>query len=192
MKDSKNTKNQILPKGFTVIEVLISVTVGVIILIIVYISFITGQKLYHQGVLNSELSQNGRIALDRMSREIRQTGQIITILSPTPPEPPQTEITFEDGHTDTIQYVQYYLSGTDLRRKQDHYYFTSDPNTWVDYSAVDGMGQPATYQEDSNQIVAQNISSLNFYGEKTISIDMTLEKESKQIQFRTKASGRNL
>jgi len=178
--------------GFTLIEVLISVTVGVMILIIVYASFIAGQKLYHRGILNAELSQNGRIALDRMSRELRQTGQLTTVLSPTPLDPPQTEIAFEDGHIDTIQYIRYYLSGTDLKRDQGHYYFPSDPSSWVYYNAVDGGGNPAQYTIDSQQTIAQNISYINFYGEKTISIDLTLEKESRQIQFRTKNTGRNL
>lgn len=179
-------------EGFSLIEVLVSVAVGVVILFIVYTSFITGQRVYRQGVLNSELSQNGRISLDRISREIRQTEQVVTVLSPDPPDPATTEITFEDGHTDTIQYIHYYLSGTDLRREQGHYYFASDPNAWVDYNAKDGDGNPALYIMDADQVVAQNISRINFYGENNIGIELSVEKDGKRIDFRTKNTGRNL
>ena len=179
-------------KGFTIIELLISSAVGILVLVIVYVSFVTGQKLYRQGILNAELSQNGRIALDRMSREIRQTEQVVTALEPTPPDPPQTEIEFEDGHIDTVLYIRYYLSGNELKREQGHYYFPSDPETWVDYSAKDGYGTPATYALGLDQVVAQNISFINFYGERVIEIDLTVGKDGKQIQFRTKNLGRNL
>jgi len=163
-----------------------------VILILVYGSFITGQKLQRQGSINAELSQNGRIALDRISRELRQTGQLATVLSPTPPDPAQNQIIFEDGHTDTIQYINYYQTGTDLKREQGHYYFAGDPSSWVDYSAKDGGGNPALYAQDSNQTIAQNISSLNFYGEKNITIDLTVKKNDKEIRFRTQNLGRNL
>ncbi len=178
--------------GLTMIEILISATVGALILIIVYSSFIAGQRMHRRGVLNSELSQNGRIALDRISREIRQTDQIATILIEEPPEPPQTEIMFEDGHTESIQYITYYTYNTDLMREQGHYYFSSNPDDWVDYDAEDNEGNPAIYITDTDQIVAQNISYINFYGERIISIDLTAEKKSKQIEFRTKNLGRNL
>lgn len=186
-----NRKKNIL-KGFTIIEVLVASTVGILILIITYTSFVTGQKLYRRSVLNSELSQNGRIALDRMGREIRQTNQLVTVLSETAPDPAQSEIKFEDGHTDTIQYIRYYLLGNEIKREQSHYYFASDPNSWVDYSAVDGEGQPANFTIDVDQSIAQNISVLNFYGAKDINIDLTVSRDGKQIQFRTKDFARNL
>lgn len=179
-------------RGFTIIELLISSAVGTLVLVIAYVSFVTGQKLYRRGILNAELSQNGRIALDRTSREIRQTGQVVTVLSPTPPTPAQNEIKFEDGHTDTIQYIRYYLSGSELKREQGHYYFPSEPSAWVDYDAKDGYGAPANYMTDLDQVVAQNITFINFYGEKVIGIDLTVERDGKDIQFRTKNLGRNL
>jgi len=185
----KNLKN----KGFTLVEVLIGSALGILIITVVYSSFIFGQNVYKGGVLNAELAQNGRIALDRIGREIRQTGQLTTILQPTPPGPPQTETMFEDGHTDTVQYIRYYLSGTDLKREQRHYYFPSDPNQWVDWNAKDNNGQSANYTIDDDQVIAQNLSQINFYGENNlISIDITVSKDGKQIQFRTENFERNL
>jgi len=178
--------------GFTLMEALTGAILGGIVLMIIYSSFVTGQKLTQRGALNAELSQNGRISLDRISREIRQTDQVTTTLSEDPPDPSQAEIIFEDGHTDIIQYIRYYLSGTDLRKEIKHYYFPSDPGTWVDYNAKDGYGQPANSNIDSDQIVAQFVSHLNFYGEKTIGIDLSIEKDGRKIDFRTKNLGRNL
>lgn len=196
MKNLLNKKNNLQLNnknaGFTLMEALTGALLGAIILIIIYTSFTTGQKLNKQGLLNSEVAQNGRIAMDRISRELRQTGQLVTILSENPPDPAQTEIMFEDGHTDTIQYIRYYLSGTDLRKEIRHYYFPAEPETWVNDSARDGYGQPASSAVDSDQIISQFVASLNFYGEKTISIDLSIEKSGKRIDFQTKNLGRNL
>lgn len=184
-------KNKFL-SGFTLIEILVSMGIGVMIIIIVYVSFITGQRVYKKGVLNAELSQNGRIAMDRIGREIRQTGLIVTPLSPTPLDPPQNEVLFEDGHTSDIQYIRYYIYGTDLKRELRHYYLASDPNTWVYHSSTDSLGNPATYTIDSDQIIVQNISFLNFYGENPINMELTVEKEGKKIQYKTKNYARNI
>jgi len=178
--------------GITIIEVMISASLGVMILTIVYVSFVTGQKVHRKGALNAELSQNGRIALDRISREMRQAEQIITTLQPIEPDPPQTDIKFKDGHISTVQYIRYYLSGQDIKREQGHYFFSTDPDSWVYHDAVDGGGQPATYTVDSDQIIAQNISTLNFYGEKNIYIELTVEKDNQKIELRTENFGRNL
>ncbi len=202
----KNTERKFNPKaltgfiqhfsknaGFTLIEVLIGSGLGILIIVVVYSSFIFGQNVYKRGVLNAELAQNGRIALDRIGREVRQTDQLTTTLDSIVPDPPQTEIMFEDGHTDIIQYIRYYLSGTDLKREQRHYYFPSDPSQWVDWNAKDNNGQSANYIIDDDQVIAQNISLINFYGEgNLIKIDLTASQNGKDIQFRTENFERNL
>lgn len=180
-------------KGFTIIEVIVSVSVGAIILMIVYLSFIAGRTIHQKGILNAELAQNGRIALDRFSRDLRQTGEITTILSETKPEPANTEIQFEDGHTDIVQYITYRLDGAELEREVGHYYFETDPLTWVNSTATDAGGNPALYVIDIEQTISQYISSFNVYGESpVINTELTVSKNGNSIEFITQNTGRNL
>jgi len=151
-------------KGFTIIEVIVSVSVGAIILTIVYLSFIAGRTIHQKGILNAELAQNGRIALDRLSRDLRQTGEITTILSETKPEPANTEVQFEDGHTDIVQYITYRLDGNELEREVGHYYFETDPLTWVNSTATDAGGNPALYVVDIEQTISANSESVHNRG----------------------------
>ena len=52
-----------------------------------------------------------------MAREIRQANDIVTVLPVDDSDPDLVthELQFEDGHnTNQIQYIRYYLNGTDL------------------------------------------------------------------------------
>ncbi len=179
-------------KGFTIIEVITSASIGAIVLAVVYLSFLAGQQIHQRGVMNAELAQNGRIALDRITRELRQTGEITTALEENEPITPQTEIQFEDGHNEEIQYITYYLDGTELKREIGHYYFPSDPNTWVYATSTDSFGNLANYEIDDEQTVSQFITKLTFYGISTININLTVSKNDRSINLKTQVLGRNL
>jgi len=71
-------------KGFTLIEVLISMAVGLIVLSSVIGTFVLQRKTYDVQEQVSEMLQNARAAIDLMSREIRMAGyQVVGTAIPT-------------------------------------------------------------------------------------------------------------
>ncbi len=96
--------------GFSLTESVVSVAVLVLIFTVIYSVYLFNQKAYQEGETMAELTQNGRVILERIARELRQAEAIVTVL-------PQTdqgagnpvEIEFQDGHipfisvTSTVQ-----------------------------------------------------------------------------------------
>ena len=61
-------------KGFTLIEILISSTIFVIVLLGLYVVYETNQSTYMRGEGRADLQQNARVALDQMTRELLMAG----------------------------------------------------------------------------------------------------------------------
>lgn len=181
--------------AFTLIEILIAMTIGSVILLALYGIYAVSSKSYLRSTDQSELTQNARIALERISRDLRQAEEIATSLPPTntdPLNPPATQILFQDGHNTTqIRYINYYLSGADLYRRVLHYSFSSDPSLWVKYNATDQYDNPPNEIIDENLVKADKISSLQFYGENTIHIDLIASNENNNFPFTTTIFARN-
>ncbi len=93
-------RNQTL-KSFTLVEVLVTISLFLIIVVIIYSVQAFSQKVYQRGEVATEIIQNGRVILERISRELRQAKYIVTLLpeiSDDPEFPPPAEILFQDGH----------------------------------------------------------------------------------------------
>lgn len=88
-------------KGFTLIEVLISISIFAIVMIIVINAIILGNNAYLNGEKMMTIMQNGRVVLDAVSREIRQSRKIVTLL-PENEQDALSEIIFQDGHLKII------------------------------------------------------------------------------------------
>lgn len=84
-------------KGFTLTESLVVVFIFILILGAVYSAYVLNQQAYRQGETAAELNQNGRVILERMTREIRQAREMVTVL-PEERIGPSQEILFQDGH----------------------------------------------------------------------------------------------
>lgn len=189
------TKHQ----SFTLIEMLTVVFLSMVIIVAGYSLYVMSYKSYQRNSASAELTQNARIALERLSRDVRQA---IEILNNLPEDPsagtPPSEIKFQDGHNfwppanGKIQYITYYLSGTDLYRKMSHYAFPTNPDDWVLWSTLDDSGQPATEYTDSDQIKAQNISSLQFWGKNIITVHLEVSNDTSTYTFETKSLARNI
>jgi prepilin-type N-terminal cleavage/methylation domain-containing protein len=74
-------------KGFTLIEILISVSIFALILIGIYNLFDTSRATYVSGQRRVDVQQNARAALDEIVREIRMTGYFPENFT-TPPASP--------------------------------------------------------------------------------------------------------
>ncbi len=191
------TKNIKRKKAFTLIEILMAVFLGSIIITAAYSVYLISYKSYKKNSANAELTQNARIALERISRDIRQAMDIVTDLPEDPSEgAPSQELKFQDGHdytsTGQIQYVTYSLSGTDLYRKVSHYYFPAYPDEWVFWSTTDEDENPPEESTGPDQIKAQNISSLQFWGDQTITMRIEVSDDESTFTFETKTLGRNI
>lgn len=180
-------------KGFTLTELLISVVIGLLIMLIVSAIFVLNQRVVRKSNTKAELTQNARITLDLMAREIRQANEIVTILPVDDFDPNLIahELQFEDGHqTNFIQYIKYYLSGTNLKRQIIVYYFDTDPSTYVHWDDIDPfppLGQ--TTLED--RIIGENFSSLDIFGQGSINIELIMTKNKERVDIKTIINPRN-
>ena len=190
MKNKINLKKQ---RGFTLTELLVAVIIGLLITVMVSSIFLLNQKVIRKNNTKSELTQNARITIDLMSREIRQAKEIVTVLPINDSSPPlPSELQFEDGHTTThIQYIKYQLSGTELHRKIIVYYFDSDLNTYVDWNDIDAFGLP-NEEILEDRIIGENFAGISFYGNGNININLDLQNNNEQIEMSTTINPRNI
>jgi len=183
--------------GFTLTELLVTVAIFLLITGAVYSGFSLSQKAYRESELAAEISQNGRVVLERITREIRQAKEIATELSEEEPieaVSPADGIIFEDGHgTTTYYYIHYYKEDSSLNREVLGYYFSDNPGIYVPWNAVPPESQTLEVEIlETSKTVGEYITGIKFWGIKVINVSLFLEKKQKMIELSTKIFGRNL
>jgi prepilin-type N-terminal cleavage/methylation domain-containing protein len=183
-------------RGFTLLEILVSISLFAFALILVNSMYSVSQKSYNKGANKGEIIQNSRVSLDRIGRELRQSVNIVTVLPETgddPLNPPADEIFFQDGHDiSQISYLRYYLDGADLRRSLIVYYFPSEPNIYVTYNSVDQYGNPPEESIVEDRIVGEYFSKLEFWASNNlVYISLGLEKNQDTFSVDTSVFVRN-
>ncbi|MBZ9578096.1 prepilin-type N-terminal cleavage/methylation domain-containing protein [Patescibacteria group bacterium] len=178
--------------GFTLTEMLVAITIFILVVVAVYSAYTLSQRGYLSGEEVAEITQNGRVILERMSREIRQAKEIITELSDDGSEI-SSIIEFEDGHITTrYYYICYYQEGSEVKRKVKRYYFPSDPSTFLSWDTTSPTETLTTITTEGPVIIGEYVTNLEFWGSRIINISLTLEKRNKSIELETKIFGRNL
>ena len=89
-------------KGFTLIEILIAISIFVIIVLIMGSAITFSSRIYQKSENVMEITQNGRVFFDAVSREIRQAERVVNSL-PERKEDGVNEIIFRDGHLEEIE-----------------------------------------------------------------------------------------
>ena len=196
--------------GFTLTEVLVSITIFILIIVAIYSIYILSQKAYQEGERAAEITQNGRVILERMTREIRQAKEIVTELPQVPDnpdKPPLSEIEFEDGHTPSLYqslgsgyyYIRYFIpeNSNELKRQYRVYCFEdcgicSTYFRWNDTRLVEGVPENTHPCNLEELAVGEYVSDLKFWGTNLINISLTLSKNDKEINLKTEVSGRNI
>lgn len=179
-------------KGFTLIEVLVAIGISVVLLASAYELYFLANKTWIQSNVKYEVRQNARIALERMSRDIRQSDKIISSLPIDNTNPP-SEIKFQDGHiTNKIQYITYKLEETNIKKVYSHFSFSSSPETWVYWDTKDGTGQSPTETIDLGEIISENISSVTFWGVTAINVSLVSTIGTYQESYETIITARNI
>ncbi|MFH0854522.1 MAG: hypothetical protein V1891_03445 [bacterium] len=179
--------------GFTLSELIITLSVTLVILMLIVSIFILSQRAFRKSQTRYELIQNTRVFTDKLSRELRQTSEIVTILPETVLDAP-SEIMFKNGHNiSEITYIKYYKSGTDLKRQELYYYFESNPETYVQWNADDGFGGSPIEAINEDNLIGEYINSLSFFrSQNIINIEANFSKNGENNYMATKISGRNL
>lgn len=178
--------------GFTLAEVLVVISIFCILIVLIFSIYILCQRAYYVGDAKAEIDQNGRIAFDRLSREIRQAKEIVTEMTETDSNP-ANEIMFEDGHnTGEINYIRYYLNGSDLYRQVIYYYFDVAPTAHVSWNSEDQSGDPPSSSISENKLIAEYFQTLEFYQPNAINVYAELLKNTHYLYITTKVFGRNL
>ena len=178
--------------GFTILEILISLSIFTILVMLTGSMFVISQQSYRKASVRAELTQNARVSLDRISREARQAVDIATVL-PTTEVGAENELKFQDGHDiSQITYIRYYLIGSDLMRQHLAYEFSSDPGVYVLWDSVDGIGDPPDEINLEERIVGEYFNSINFWGEDgLVNISIELSKNQNTINFNASIYSRN-
>jgi prepilin-type N-terminal cleavage/methylation domain-containing protein len=182
-------------KGFTLVEIIVAVMLMSLLLLLILSTYLIAQKAYTQSGIHAELIQNGRAVLDRMERELRQATDIVTIIPPDDNNPALIphEIQFQDGHdTSNIHYIRYYLTGSVLKRQVIAYHFLTNPGQYVLHDALDATGYPPATLILEDNIVAEYVGTLNFYGDTVTYIFIQLTNKNKSVNLLTEFYARNL
>lgn len=196
--------------ALTLTELLVAIGIFLIIIVAVNSAYVLNQRAYREGEMAAELTQNGRVVLERITREIRQAKETVTEIPQVPdnPEqPPPSEIEIEDGHTPSpyeelgsdYYYIRYYLpeGSTELKRQYRVYCFDECAVCdiyfrWNDIRIVDSTEEnthPCLLEETT---IGEYITNLKFWGSSLINISITLSKNNKEVNLQTKVLGRNL
>lgn len=181
-------------KGFTLTEILIIVVLIFLILGALYFAYSFNQKVYKEGENSAEVVQNGRVTLERLTREIRQAREIVSEL-PDSKDDAYGEIIFEDGHvSDPYYYIHYFRSSSEIKREVLGYYFSGDSEeNLVSYDAVPPAGQTLEEKSiESSKTIGEWATGINFWGAEVINVEISFEKQGEKINLETKIFGRNL
>lgn len=184
-------------RGFTLTELLVSIVILAIVTGAVFISYSLSQKAYREGERTAEITQNGRVILERITRELHQAREIATELSEEEPQDqvsPLGGIIFEDGHIeDPYNYIHYFKEEGKIKREVIAYYFSGSPGIYVPWDSEPPLGQTLEIETiESTKTIGEYLTALKFWGSNLISIYLSLEKNDKKIDFKTKVFSRNL
>jgi prepilin-type N-terminal cleavage/methylation domain-containing protein len=162
--------------AFTLTELLVAIMIATILVTVTVSLYNLIRTSISQDQAKAAAAQNARVAADRLSRELRQAPDVVTVLPTSPSNTTVTqphEIEFEDGHANDLSYKRYYLVGTTLELQVKEYYFSSDPTQRVRWNAIGPGGVVPVSAVVSTQDVADMVQSLNFYENQTLLISIT-------------------
>lgn len=184
------------PSGFTLPEIMVSLAVFIMVILLTGSIYELSERTYKKSSDLAELTQNNRVFLDRLSRELRQSADIVTALPPIindPFNPPAEQIIFQDGHDSSrITYLRYYLNGANLMREHQAYYFNADKETYVAYNSLDQNGQPAAKTTLEDLLIGEYFNEIRFWGAgDLINIYLKLKKNTNTFEIKTSAFARN-
>lgn len=180
--------------GFTLIELIIALAGGLLLFLGLFTMFSLGRSALTKGGDLSEINQNGRIALERMSRELRQADEITEPFSQSFSSP-SNEIQFRDGHDPSnLFYIRYYLTDQTLHREVAYYSLTSAPTVHVYRQDINADGSPASKTVTEDESIAEYITSFALWRSNShiINVSLGLGRTGTTTTLTTSLYDRNL
>jgi Tfp pilus assembly protein PilW len=135
--------------GFSLAELLVACAMVGIVLAGTFVALQSGESAFQYSSGKVEVQQNGRVALDRMMRDLR-TGSAVTAATPT-------SISFQyiDETAATVT-VTYSLTGTTLQRNQTN----PVPAAAQPETVIGGVNTLALVYYDSNNAVTVTVANI--------------------------------
>lgn len=192
-----------MKNGFTLTELLVILAVFVIVMVGISSVLVLTQKGLAEGKDLADINHEGRKILKHLSKEIRQTGEIITELPQIEGGDNPSEIEFEDGHIPSpyeylgsdFYYIRYLIYSSDgqspYQLKRQYRVYCLDDCEVCDtyYSWSEEQVHPCNLEEN---IIGSHIADLEFWGVGLINVSVSLEKGNQKLNLKTKILGRNL
>jgi type II secretory pathway pseudopilin PulG len=153
--------------AFTLVELVVALLISSVLITVTTSVYVVTRKSISADLSNSDNSQNARIAIDKMARDLRQTREVVTSLPANPSDTSIAQpgqILFEDGHPNTtdstyLTYRNYYLTGAGvLNLDVDYYYVSPDTATRVHWTTPNAVASVI-----STTAIAEHVKSLSFY-----------------------------
>jgi prepilin-type N-terminal cleavage/methylation domain-containing protein len=182
--------------AFTLVELVVAISVSAILVGITASTYSLFRRQMALDQNRTLIAQNARIALDRLSRELRQTPAIVTQIPVSPSDtsvlqPGQIE--FEDGHANDLTYRRYYIQDGILRVDIKQYYFTYDSGVRVRWNEIGAGGVTPVSNVITTHDVADQVQSIVFYRDFSVTILLTTQDgDGQSFQLRTTIHGRNI
>jgi len=188
---------------------LITIAIFCLVVGLVLNIYIFSQRFYCQTETDSELLQNGRTILERISRDLHQATELVTQLPQTPDvpqNPPPSEVEFQDGHTPSpyqglgsnYYYIRYYLNADtgEIYRQYRVYCFDACGTCsayfrWNDTKMVEGQPVSTHSCDLEDKLVGEYVQALKFWGAGLINISLDLYKDGRVVNLKTAIYGRN-
>ena len=195
--------------GFTIIEILITIAIFCLVVGLVFNIYVFSQRFYRQTETDSEILQNGRIILERISRDLHQASELVTQLPQTPDvpqNPPPPEVEFQDGHTPSpyqelgsnYYYVRYYLNTDTSEVYRQYRVYCFDPCAtcstyfrWNDIRVVDGQTVNTHSCDLEDKLTGEYVQGLQFWGAGLVNISLDLYKDGRTVNLKSAIYGRN-
>ena len=143
MKKNYNSQFSILnsKSGFSLAEMIVAIGVSILLIGAVYTVYSLSQKSFKIGTQKAELDQNARVAMERMSREIRKTEEILSTLPATdtdPLNPPKTEIIFRNTEIIATSGIQWSVTSSGDVAYNGNYLENGTYNSKPRYEGLNG------------------------------------------------------
>jgi len=161
-------------KGFTLIEVIITITVVGIVSVIIGSMLLGIVKAWTFKFNRNDMLWDGRLALDRMTREIRTVKDSTSVTTAT-----SSQFRFTDtGNKD----ITYSLSSTNLNRTE---------NGTVNLLAENVSTLTFTYYNSSDAVIPNPAVSPSATDIRRVRINLTLTKNGQNVYLQSDASAKN-
>lgn len=196
-------------QGFTLVEVLVAMATFMVAIVLIFSIYFTSQKFYQKSETRAELLQNARVVLERMTRELRQTQDIVTVLPQVSDDPsllPPNEIEFQDGHSPSpfvslgsdYYYIRYFIDSVtgEIKRQYKVYCFDdclscSTFFKWNDIQLIEGVPTQSHGCLLEERVVAEYAQEMKFWGAGIVGIFLKLREFNEEVNFQTNVFGRN-